>query len=262
MRSPPPPAQPNSFVRKVWKTLGLGPSVLLLTLASIVVSVLVTAGIQYLQDGTVSLVGTIISIIVPTIVAPPFTYVILRLVAELDAAQQRMAYLAVHDDLTGAFNRRHFIDVAEGELARTRRYRIPFSIVLFDLDNFKKVNDTYGHSAGDQVLRAIAQVCDEAKREVDTFARYGGEEFVFVLPSTDQDRATAFAQRVLKLIAETSSGPEDSTIRVTASLGVATCSTGDCSLDQLLSRADQAVYLAKSQGKNQVISAETEVLHY
>ncbi len=197
-----------------------------------------------------------IAVIVPAVIAPGFSYLLLRLVIDLEATQDRLRLLAMHDDLTGAFNRRHFLEEAERELARAQRYGTPFSLVLFDLDDFKQVNDTFGHAAGDHVLRVVSDRCTESARSLDTFARYGGEEFVFVLPATDHTQALAFAERVRRVLADSGISFQDQEMHITASLGVTTFSARTRNLDDLLTAADEAVYRAKAQGKNKVVSGE------
>jgi diguanylate cyclase (GGDEF)-like protein len=168
---------------------------------------------------------------------------------------------AVTDELTGLSNRRRFQEVLAGEVERSRRFEQPVSLVMLDIDNFKRVNDTYGHPAGDLVLKEVARVLREFSREIDEPARYGGEELAVVLPGTDEEGAFQLAERVragieaLRLPIRTA---EDEPLRVTASLGVATHPDVSADPRELVADADSALYEAKHAGKNRTVCA-TEV---
>ncbi|HEX7975554.1 MAG TPA: diguanylate cyclase [Anaerolineales bacterium] len=161
--------------------------------------------------------------------------------------------LAITDGLTGVTNRRHFFEMAGHELERARRYGHPLSIIMWDIDHFKDVNDTYGHLAGDQVLQVVARRCRENLREIDLLGRYGGEEFVALLPEIGLPTARQVAERLRQAIADS---PiicgEDYRVTITLSVGVADIS-GDCRhVEDLLARADQAMYTAKQAGRNRL----------
>ncbi|GEM_PF-3046771 len=173
--------------------------------------------------------------------------------AHLYAEAQR---LAITDPLTGLYNRRYFMERAQNEFDRSCRYGSPLSIIMMDIDHFKKVNDTYGHLVGDKVLQRIAEICHKKIRLVDFIARYGGEEFAILLPETSQKNAQMVAQRLRKMIARTSTYVGKKRIRVTVSLGVAELTEGVTQLDTLLSHADTALYHAKTLGRNRVVLYE------
>lgn len=156
--------------------------------------------------------------------------------------------LAVTDSLTQTKNRRYFVDTVEEELKRLRRYRQTLSIIILDVDHFKNVNDTHGHSAGDKALKAISDCCTAQLREVDVFARIGGEEFAVIMPATDLEEATTTAGRLRSEIEELKILDKFS---VTASFGVAQANDED-SVDTLFGRADHALYRAKRRGRNRV----------
>jgi len=161
--------------------------------------------------------------------------------------------LSITDSLTGIFNRKHVMDLFEMEFIRTQRYGTPFSVLIADLDHFKAVNDTYGHLAGDSVLRRIATAMVESVRACDHVGRYGGEEFVVVLPNTDFEGAMEMAERIrqtLRLVKFNSDGEEFS---MTLSMGVAVCRNDDTGVEAILKRADDALYQAKANGRNRVI---------
>ncbi|MBI3762768.1 MAG: diguanylate cyclase [Chloroflexi bacterium] len=163
--------------------------------------------------------------------------------------------LATTDALTGLYNRRHFFELAGHEYERTRRYGGPFSAIMLDIDHFKRINDTYGHAAGDQVLRAVAALCRESLREVDVVGRYGGEEFALILPESDVVNAQIAAERLCQQVAQQAFATDRGPLSVTVSLGVASLDDSCVSLDGLLERADRALYAAKQAGRNQVCVA-------
>ncbi len=169
--------------------------------------------------------------------------------------RETVTRLAKLDPLTEAYNRRTFIELAERELRRCQRNGRGVSLLIFDLDHFKKINDTHGHQAGDEVLCYVKRVVDGCLRSGDLFARYGGEEFVVLMPETVPAGALRLAERLRVAIAEkTVNG-----IAVTASIGVSSVAIVDevCTLDRLLAEADLAMYAAKAAGRNRVSSAET-----
>ena len=165
-----------------------------------------------------------------------------------------MQKLARTDALTGLFNRRYFFEIAEKEFAESIRYGRPLSVIILDLDLFKEINDTYGHLVGDQALIHIGELLLKAIRTPDTAARYGGEEFVVLLPETESSQAMLFAERLRKLVDDSPTQNGNDSISLTASFGVAGYQTKDGeTFDQLISKADQALYMAKGNGRNQVV---------
>src|SRR4051812_41437913 len=164
---------------------------------------------------------------------------------------------AVTDELTGLYNHRRFQEAMEDESERARRFGQDMGLVMLDIDDFKSVNDTYGHQQGDQVLREVARILRESSREIDAPARYGGEELAVVLPGTDLEGAYNLAERVRSGIESLALPLPDGrgTLRVTASLGVASLVHGVGEPRELLARADAALYEAKRSGKNKVVRA-------
>jgi diguanylate cyclase (GGDEF)-like protein len=170
-----------------------------------------------------------------------------------EAFQRRMYEAAVRDPLTGVYNKRYFLDRLRGEYAYSVRHTVPLSLLLFDIDHFKKINDTYGHPAGDAVLKTLAQVINRTIRAEDIFARYGGEEFAVIARELESTSAFAFGERLRRVIEGTRFEAEGYTIPVTISIGVATLGPNNF-LDEhdMIREADQNLYAAKRGGRNRV----------
>lgn len=178
-----------------------------------------------------------------------------KLIESTMADNRRLEQLAATDPLTDVLNRRALTDRLLGEMERVRRYETTVSILLIDLDFFKRVNDTHGHLVGDDVLTEVAELLQRAVRSVDVVARYGGEEFVIVLPETGAVGAASFAERIRELVEAHPfvQSADGAALRITASIGVATFpSPGLQTVEDLLARADQALYRAKAEGRNLV----------
>jgi diguanylate cyclase (GGDEF)-like protein len=168
----------------------------------------------------------------------------------------RLAALSQTDALTGLANRRALSSLLEKEIRRSARYGMPASLLLIDVDGLKQVNDNQGHSAGDRVLRSVADAITEALRGTDVGARWGGDEFAIVAPNTTAEAALRSAERLVGRVAE--AGGHDPWRSTTVSVGIATFDpayTIDCDLERLLRAADDALYRAKASGRNQVQAA-------
>lgn len=174
----------------------------------------------------------------------------------LRESEERYRLLSITDSLTGLYNSRHLHEVLQAEIERSNRYGRALSLLAMDADNFKAVNDTFGHHVGDQVLHSLADIITDSLRRTDSGFRYGGEEFLVVLPETGEHAAAALAERIRLRFAELAI-PVDGgqAVRCTVSIGVATLIPGE-SKASFIRRADQATYVAKRQGKNLVVLAE------
>lgn len=171
-----------------------------------------------------------------------------QLIAALEKANELLFLQATTDTLTGIHNRLKFNELLKAEVQRTKRYGKPLSLIMFDIDYFKRVNDTHGHQAGDYVLREIAKIISEHLRKTDMFARWGGEEFMVLVPDNDIEQAAMLAEKLRSVVERHYFGEH---LRMTASFGV----TGFCqddSLEAFANKADEALYRAKKNGRNRV----------
>ncbi|MDA8387090.1 MAG: diguanylate cyclase, partial [Nitrospiraceae bacterium] len=165
--------------------------------------------------------------------------------------EEKLKIAATTDQLTGIHNRRRFEELLEHEIRRSARTREPLSLIMFDIDHFKKVNDTQGHLSGDQVLRSIAQKVRLNIRKTDHLARWGGEEFILMTAGSDMDNSTALAEKLRRVIEGCDFGTAG---KVTCSFGVAQLAAGD-TVETLTARTDRALYAAKKSGRNRVETA-------
>jgi diguanylate cyclase (GGDEF)-like protein len=177
-------------------------------------------------------------------------------ITDLARTTEKLEKLAATDGLTGLVNRRQFIALAESELARFRRYRRPMSMLLLDIDDFKSVNDRFGHDVGDRMIMHIAMLCDENKRDADVVARVGGEEFAVLLPETSLDDSCAVGERLRRLVAARPLEDGGRNIPVTVSVGVAEFEASMTGVSDLMKLADRMLYQAKRAGRNRTASVE------
>lgn len=182
---------------------------------------------------------------------------ILSLEQSLRSANKEIIKLSVTDPLTGCYNRRYLSERLQHEIKRAVRYKHPLSVVLCDIDHFKKINDTYGHTIGDSVLEEFAnRLKSNIRRDIDWTARYGGEEFLIVLPETDISNATIVAEKLRTIICSVAMEVMQRSLRISASFGVSgfekVAENEDISIDLLISQADIYLYSAKKEGRNRV----------
>lgn len=175
-----------------------------------------------------------------------------RISRELTDALARERLLGRTDDVTGATTRRHFFALAAQEISVARRYSLPISVIVIDVDEFKQVNDTYGHLAGDEALRHIAEVCRGPLRQADVFARYGGDEFIVLLPHTTAHEAAKVCERMRHNVEAQPIAIVQGRVAVTVTAGIAELAADD-TLDTLIHRADIALFEAKRRGRNQTL---------
>lgn len=172
---------------------------------------------------------------------------------ELKHALAREEHLARIDWLTGVLNRSHFFALAVHDFTNALRYTRPITLMMFDIDHFKQVNDRFGHPAGDLVLQHVARIAAEQIRAADIIGRYGGEEFIVLLPSTTMPQALGVAERIREQISGLSVETDFGVVQVTISCGLAERIQTDDSIERVIDRADQALYAAKRSGRNCVV---------
>lgn len=172
--------------------------------------------------------------------------------AMLQTANKELAYFATTDFLTGLLNRRRFFELAEEHYLSTQKEQSPCTVAMVDIDHFKQINDTYGHQAGDELLKKIANTLLQNVEKPNLVSRFGGEEFALLFPNHDIERTLAVCQRVLKQIESTELHTLSETISATVSMGLASCHLQDNSLEKALMFADKALYEAKNNGRNSI----------
>jgi diguanylate cyclase (GGDEF)-like protein/PAS domain S-box-containing protein len=175
-------------------------------------------------------------------------------ITQRKSIEQQLRILSITDSLTGLYNGRHFFEVLEKEFARARRYGHPLSLMMFDIDFFKGVNDKYGHQIGDQMLQLLASSCQQVIRKADVLARYGGEEFILLLPETDSDRARSLAERLRKKVAGLKLKTPRGIVQVTISVGFTQLGDQEKDIDEFIWHVDQALYKSKDRGRNRIAS--------
>jgi len=177
-------------------------------------------------------------------------------ITERKRMEEELRRLATTDPLTGVNNRRRYSEISERELTRCKRYQHPLCVLMLDADHFKAVNDTYGHEAGDRVLKSLADACVKELRDVDVLGRFGGEEFTVTLPETTLATALEAAERLRVALAQTRVALDDGQeISFTVSIGASALKEQDETLADILNRADAALYTAKEEGRNRVVAA-------
>jgi diguanylate cyclase (GGDEF)-like protein len=170
---------------------------------------------------------------------------------QLEEVLSKVEILAITDPLTELYNRRHFEAIIEKEFNKTVRYKTPTSCLLIDIDHFKSINDEYGHRTGDKVLKEIANLIKNCLRKVDTVARWGGEEFIVLLPETDKEQAVKAASRIIDTIRNHEFA--DISEKITASIGIASVPESNIeSAEKLINVSDNALYEAKTRGRNRI----------
>ena len=163
---------------------------------------------------------------------------------------ERMQEMAITDSLTGLYNRRYFYMVLDNEFERAKRYQTPLSLIMMDIDHFKKVNDEFGHLVGDDVLRAVSEICMKLLRQSDNMFRYGGEEFMIILPGTKQEEALNVAERIRSTIEEAVIKTKKGNVKITLSIGVSEYGESHSELSEFIESADRTMYEAKKAGRN------------
>lgn len=239
--------------RKILRRYSITSITIGMTLISILLSVAITWGINVIVYKGPLGEGLAISILAPLVIAPLMSVQMLGLLHKLDKTEQQLQVLSHTDDLTQTYNRRYFMQYLQQEFQRAQRSSATFSIAILDMDNFKEINDQWGHLAGDHVLREMTAMFRGQIRQADVFARYGGDEFIFLFPQTSRQEVQTWAERTYAAFAQKSIHLDGVEIRPLFSIGVAVFEPNVKNLDELLKRADQALYQAKHRGGNQFV---------
>jgi diguanylate cyclase (GGDEF)-like protein len=242
----------RDFIRR----LGLGKTVLLFSFLSVSLSLVVTLGVTLTMnslDMDINLqAGLIISVFVTLSIATPMSWVMVRSFLKIDILEEEMRILASYDSLTGLLTKREFFDRAEYFQKIALRENLPYSLIIADLDNFKDINDEFGHLTGDQILEKLGKAIRDSLRESDLGCRFGGDEFLFFLPNTTTEQAKAFSDRLQRVINNTVN-ISSLKITLTASMGIASYpELQKGNIEDFIFAADAAMYMAKDSGGNQV----------
>jgi diguanylate cyclase (GGDEF)-like protein len=245
------------MITRCLRRYGLWTVIAAVTLISIVLSLAISGFVHRVVLGIeMPMSAWIITIGCPLLIGPTMSYHSFRLLIRLDQAHEQMRLISITDHLTGAANRRHFMERLLAEVERSVGKGSAFSVALLDIDNFKAVNDQHGHLAGDEVLRRLAQACMAQVREGDVFARFGGEEFAVLLPDTGIDQALQWLERLRQHVADLRVELPTTQLSITVSIGLASPAVASpqaaAQINAALRMADEALYRAKREGKNRV----------
>jgi len=241
-------------LRSIIRKLGVFKTVFLMTIVISVLSVLMAIIINYISTAqSPGFLGIMISFLVPAVIVPLLGTSFIRLILKLDETEKKMYQMAITDELTNVYNRRFILEILEKEMHRARRFHHKLSLIMLDIDDFKKINDDFGHLIGDDVLKELSALCIKSMREIDYFARYGGEEFLYVFPETSKEEAAIFAERLRISLMNIEVSTGEKKIGITASFGVTELDFEKDYIQNFIERADMAMYEAKKKGKNVVV---------
>lgn len=237
-------------LRRSLMALGPGRATVLLTASAALLALALGQAVLLAAGIGMSATAALLTLACAIAVTPLVTWPLLRLWADAEAARARLDVLATRDELTGIYNRRQFLVLADREWGRCRRYGIASAMLMIDVDHFKRVNDLHGHLAGDLMLREIARTIGGTLRQADLLGRFGGEEFLVFLPHTDTLGALDAAERIRDGVARIALEWRGETIRTTVSVGVVSLEAEHDTLGALIADADLALYTAKDAGRN------------
>lgn len=246
----------TTMFRKSIIRIGRAPSVFIATTLATVSSVLFTYAVMMFKGIEVNEIALTLSILAPLTIAPFLFWPLFSALVKIHHLEMEMRKLAMIDELTGVMSRRAFLDHAERSISLARRSQIELALVYIDLDNFKTINDVYGHAVGDEVLKCFAAVASGVVRKSDVVGRLGGEEFAMIIYGSGKEGVRQLIEKLLVEIRNasvTTSGEYARQIHFTASVGVAYLDLKDSKgVDQLIAQADKALYEAKHAGKDRM----------
>ena len=239
-------------MRKTIEKLGPAVTITVVTLASVIASLALSHVIYVILDFDVSLSNTMVAIIVPLIITPLVVTPLFNLLFRVFELENTNRVLAAYDPVTGLMSRRAILSQTVSFLSYAERKRMPVSMLFIDLDDFKAINDKYGHQFGDNVLHRVGQYINTIKRESDLIGRYGGDEIIALLPDTDTKGVLHFAEKLHSILKENPITANNEPMHLTLSIGTATYKPNahPINIDELIRQSDLALYEAKQHGKN------------
>lgn len=239
-------------MRQLMQKLGQINTVIFISIISVLISIGITVLFFYLrQDFTGFKLTLSLAIVIPLIVAPLTAWPVMEQFVKIDSLEKEMRKLVKFDSLTELLSRRAFFHDAKSFITFAEREQISFSIIALDLDKFKNINDRYGHSGGDEVLKHFGITIKSIFRKSDLSARIGGEEFVLLLPNTSKKTAHALSERLHQAVRDSIIIHDDSSIKYTVSMGLVTLVPNKTdSIESILKKADELLYLAKEKGRD------------
>jgi len=239
------------MLRKIIERLGHVGTVILIVITSIVGSLLLYVLISSMLNVTLTFDGFLRALLIPMIIAPVISWYLVKFLFKMIKLESEMRNLATKDSLTNLLTRQSFLDAISPIYQLAKRNKLNFTILYIDVDNFKSINDTYGHTVGDKVLKSLGKILQKNKRESDLVGRLGGEEFAYALPDADFGGAMFFAEKIRKLIENDMFENDGIYINYTISIGISIYHEHNkVALGKLISQADTALYKAKEDGKN------------
>lgn len=250
------------IMSKLIVRLGFYLSVTLLTAFAVFISLLVTPIVLSLTDEKITVVSYLIATVISLIVAPSVSSLFISQFFKIYTLEKEIREIAMYDEMTGFLTRRFFLQYAESHVSLANRAKTEFAIMVLDIDNFKKINDKYGHMAGDKVLNEFGLLCLKHKRKEDFFGRTGGEEFTFLLPNVDASGAKSYAEKIRQQVERLEIEFDQSTIRCTVSVGFVSYLSSKVPLESLIRSADDAMYRAKKTGRNQTVQGSIPSMTY
>ncbi|OIO54262.1 MAG: hypothetical protein COX57_01605 [Alphaproteobacteria bacterium CG_4_10_14_0_2_um_filter_63_37] len=232
--------------------LGMARSLVLISTLMVTLSVTITILTLEIMEVEDWAMGVTLAIAIPLLLAPIHTYQTYRHLLALEKLNRELRTLATTDELTGARTRRHFFELAEEAMHQASRYSFPITLLMLDIDYFKRINDLHGHEAGDRALRVFGEVLREQVRAVDVVGRMGGEEFAILMPHTRLEGGQTLAMRIAQGLKQAPIAIEQGQVHLTVSIGVTECERGGRDLNDLLRQADLAMYAAKDRGRDRI----------
>jgi diguanylate cyclase (GGDEF)-like protein len=240
------------FIREKIVEFGTLRTTLIVTLLSVFFSLSLYLIIANLLKDHIYLSGIVASMLIPALIAPWFSWYFVKSFMKLHRLELEMRELATFDSLTKVYTRKMFFENAKNIFELNKRDKKPFSVLYIDLDNFKPINDTFGHHIGDEVLKVFGKILLENKRKSDIVGRTGSEEFAIVLPQTNQFDAYEYAEKIRIKVSEINLEYEDVKLNFTISIGVASYNRNK-TLKEIFTYADESLYKAKKEAKNKVV---------